>query len=183
MIPEFLKNRIEMRFGKSIQYPKDCEAIALSVSKHCNEKISATTMMRLFGLIKSNSKPSLYTLDLISQYAGFQSWNAVFNSNSLNEDVHSEQIDKLAINSLHLNQLIQIKYSANKLLKLKYIGSMNFEVTMVENNKLQIGDIITVFYIEHNYPFVCENVTRNGKELGKYIGGEKGYVIDILIEQ
>lgn len=182
MIPEFLKNRIELRFGKSIQYSKDCEAIALSVSKHCNEKISATTMMRLFGLMKSKSKPSIFTLDLISQYAGFESYNAAFNNNDLNEDYHDGQIDKLAINSLHINQIIQIKYSPNKLLKLKYLGSMNFEVMIVENNKLQTGDILTILCIQHNFPFVCENVTRKGKELGKYIGGKQGYVLDISIE-
>ena len=182
IIPEFLKNRIENRFGKPIRYSKDCETLALSVSKHCDEKISATTMMRLFCLMKSTSKPRLYTLDLISQYAGFESWEAAINNSDLNEDCHGEQIDRLAINSLHINQIIQIKYSPSKLLKLKYLGSMDFEVTIVENSKLHIGDILTILCVQLNYPFVCENVTRKGKELGKYIGGKEGYVLNISIE-
>ena len=172
-----------MRFGKPIRYFKDCEALALKVSKHCNEKISTTTIMRLFGLMESKSKPRLYTLDLISQYAGFESWESSVNNNDLNEDCLGEKTNKLAINNLTINHIIQIKYSPNRLVKLKYLGSMNFEIIMVENNKLHIGDIITVLYIEHNYPFVCENVTRNGKELGKYNGGKEGYILEISIEQ
>jgi hypothetical protein len=182
MIPEFLRIRIEMRFGKPIRYAKDCEALASAVSKYCNQKISATTIMRVFSIMKSKSIPRLYTLDLISQYAGFDSWDAAVNNSDLNEDFHSLQINKLAINSLHLNQLIQIKYSPNRLLKIKYLGSMNFETIMVENSKLHVGDILTILCIQHNYPFICENVTRKGKELGKYVGGKEGSVLDISLE-
>jgi hypothetical protein len=182
MIPEFLRIRIEMRFGKPIRYAKDCEALASAVSKFCNEKISATTIMRLFSILKSKTKPRLFTLDLVSQYAGFDSWEAAVNNSDLNEDYHAGQIDKLAINSLHLNQIVKIKYSPNRLLKIKYLGSLDFETTMVKNSKLHVGDILTILCIQHNFPFICENVTRQGKELGKYIGGKAGKVLDISIE-
>ena len=172
MIPEFLRIRIEMRFGKPIRYAKDCEALASAVSKFCNEKISATTIMRLFSILKSKTKPRLFTLDLVSQYAGFDSWEAAVNNSDLNEDYHAGQIDKLAFNSLHLNQIV----------KIKYLGSLDFETTMVKNSKLHVGDILTILCIQHNFPFICENVTRQGKELGKYIGGKAGKVLDISIE-
>jgi hypothetical protein len=182
MIPEFLKIRIEMRFGKSIRYSKDCETLAASISKHCGEKISATTMMRLFGLMKTDSKPRLYTLDLVAQFAGFDSWEAAIKDDYLSEQSSIDQINSLIISSLAIQQKIHITYSPDRMLKLAYLGSMDFEVKEVQNSKLQVGDIIKVLRLECSFPFVCENVTRQGKDLGKYVGGKEGGVMDISME-
>jgi hypothetical protein len=182
MIPEFLKIRIEMRFGKSIRYSKDCETLAASISKHCGEKISATTMMRLFGLMKTDSKPRLYTLDLVAQFAGFDSWEAAIKDDYLSEQSSIDQINSLIISSLPIQQKIHITYSPDRMLKLNYLGSMDFEVKEVQNSKLQVGDIIKVLRLECSFPFVCENVTRQGKDLGKYVGGKEGGILDISME-
>ena len=183
MIPEFLKIRIEMRFGKSIRYSKDCESLAASISKHCGEKISATTMMRLFGLMKSDSKPRLYTLDLVAQYAGFECWEATIKDDHLSEESFLDHTDKLVISNLEAQQIIHIKYSPDRLLTLAYLGSMDFEVKEAQNSKLQVGDILKTLRIECFFPFVCENVKRQGKDLGKFVGGKEGGITHISIEQ
>ncbi len=172
-----------MRFGKSIRYSKDCEALASSISKHCGEKISATTMMRLFNLMKSDSKPRLYTLDLVAQYAGFESWEAAIKDDYLSEHSSLNHINNLIISSLPVQQKIHITYSPDRILKLAYLGSMDFEVKEAQNSKLQLGDIIKVLRLECSFPFVCENVTRQGKDLGKYVGGKEGGILDISLEQ
>jgi len=183
MIPAFLKNRIEIRFGKPIRYSKDCDALATSISKHCGEKISATTIMRLFSLMKSDSKPRLFTLDLIAQYAGFESWDAAINDGHLCENPSLDKSENLIISTLHINQIINIKYSPDRALKLAYLGNMDFEVKQSQNSKLQIGDIIKVLRLESTYPFVCENVRRKGKDLGEYVGGKEDGIQQVSIEQ
>jgi hypothetical protein len=183
MIPEFLKSRIEMRFGKSIRYSKDCEALAASISKHCGEKISATTLMRIFGLMKSSTKPRLYTLDLIAQYSGFENWDAAINDNLLSDNSYFDTIDKIVVNSLKKNQIIHIRYAPDRILTLEYQGDMNFLVREAQNSKLHPGDLVQILRIECLFPLVCEHVIREGKDLGKFIGGKEGGIQNISVEE
>lgn len=183
MIPEFLKSRIEMRFGKSIRYSKDCEALAASISKHCGEKISATTLMRIFGLMKSSTKPRLYTLDLIAQYSGFENWDAAINDNQLSDNSYFDSIDKIVVGHLKHKQIINIQYFPDRILKLQYQGDMHFLVKEAQNSKLLPGDLVQILRIESLFPLVCENVIRNGNDLGKFIGGKDGGIQNISIEE
>jgi hypothetical protein len=86
MLPAIVKEKIETRFGKKIRYTKDCFVLAASISKTCDEKISPTTIMRLFGLKKSEGFPRIFTLDVISTYVGYKSWNDLLKENQ-NEEV------------------------------------------------------------------------------------------------
>ena len=83
MIPELLKNRIEIKLGRAIKYPKDCIALAIEINKLCNEKISQTTLLRFFGLINEPCNPRQHTLDVIAQYAGFECWRDLINEDYL----------------------------------------------------------------------------------------------------
>ena len=74
MIPNSIRILIENRFGKKITYSKDCEALSFNIKKVCQEKISPTTLKRLFGFAKSIDQPRTYTLDLLANYIGFIDW-------------------------------------------------------------------------------------------------------------
>jgi len=184
MIPEFVKNRIELRFGKQVRYPKDCEALAIAISNHCKEKISPATLMRLFGLLKkSPSKPRLFTLDLIAQYTGYNCWEEVINEEHLSDNSYFENIDKIIIGSLMPGQVIVIKYSPDRLLRLEYMGDSCFKVISSQKSKLMGDDILKILRLDLTFPLVCENVTRNGKELGKFVGGREEGITQLTIEQ
>lgn len=182
MLPEFIKQRVEMRFSKEIRYPKDCDALAASINKHCGEKISATTLMRLFGLMKSNTKPRLYTLDLIAQYCGFENWDAAIDKDQLIDYSDFELVEKITIGNLKKHQVICIKYTPDRVLRLEYLGEMNFLVKESHKSKLLANDIVKILKIESLFPLVCEDVLRDGRSLGKFIGGKGGGIQHISIE-
>lgn len=77
MLPIIIKQKIENKFGRKVRYAKDCEALSYHINKLSEEKISPSTIMRLFGLKAGETKPRLHTLDLIAHYIGFESWGAV----------------------------------------------------------------------------------------------------------
>jgi N-acetylneuraminic acid mutarotase len=68
MLDETIKKKIEVQYGHSIRYSKDCEALAAHISTKVGLNISASTVKRLFGFVKSTSKPTKYTLDIIAHY-------------------------------------------------------------------------------------------------------------------
>ena len=68
MITVAIRQKIEARYGKPLRYSKDCEGLANSINKFCLDRISVTTLKRLFGFAKNVEQPRLYTLDVIAAY-------------------------------------------------------------------------------------------------------------------
>ena len=73
MLDDSIKNKIEEKFGQPIRYSKDFEILASHISSVVGANISASTIKRLFGFVKSESKPTKYTLDIISRYISIES--------------------------------------------------------------------------------------------------------------
>ena len=82
---EHLKKETLNKFGQELSYSKDCEALADIICEATGGRISATTIRRLYGLLKSTSAPSKFTLTLLAQYIGYKSWPD-FKSNYVAEE-------------------------------------------------------------------------------------------------
>ena len=68
----YLQNNVVKQFGKQISTATDCDNLARLISQNFNVNLSSQTLRRFFGLIKSKSNSSNFTLDLISKFCGFQ---------------------------------------------------------------------------------------------------------------
>lgn len=68
-----LKKEVLNTFGEGLIYTKDCKFLAEEISDVTGERISPTTIRRLFGFLKCNSAPSRYTLSVLAKFAGFES--------------------------------------------------------------------------------------------------------------
>ena len=77
MIDSLILRKLEAKYGSAIRYSKDCEALAVSINKTCNQQVSVTTLKRLLGFAKSIETPRLYTLDALAIYLGYTNWNTL----------------------------------------------------------------------------------------------------------
>jgi len=68
------RNKIELRFGQTIRYPKDCESLAKHITQVTKDPISSSTIKRLFGLIKNTNKLSPETMKVIGKYLESTEW-------------------------------------------------------------------------------------------------------------
>lgn len=166
MIPEFLKNRIEIKFGRPIKYPKDCVALAIEINKLCNEKISHTTLLRFFGLINEPSNPRMHTLDLIAQYAGFECWLHVISDYYLSRS--RPKFKRLKLCNIPVGALLKVIFGESSVI-LEYINESMFRIIETNQCSLEAKDIVKILRLEYGYPFVCESVERNGKNLGAFV--------------
>ena len=80
MMLQRLKKRVEERFGREITYQKDCINLASNILNSTGCYISPTTLRRVFGFLPTNSNPSGVTLNTLSNYCGFDSWNQFLSS-------------------------------------------------------------------------------------------------------
>ena len=107
MLSPSIRNKIENQFGSSIAYSKDCEALAKSIEKACNEKISITTLKRLFGFAKDVEQPRLYTLNLLASYIGHKDWSSLLanienTENLFGSSAIKENVKWISPNNIHL---------------------------------------------------------------------------------
>jgi hypothetical protein len=70
---DVIKYEIEIIFGRSIVSQRDCLDLSTEIFQKTNKQINVNTLRRFFGLIKSDYAPSHMTLNILSEYCGFQS--------------------------------------------------------------------------------------------------------------
>ena len=78
---ERLKEEVCQRFGRKISSHGDVVELA---DKIPHPTLSTQTIKRFFGLIKDNTKPSAVTLNALSSYLGYSSWDGFKDRSSLN---------------------------------------------------------------------------------------------------
>ena len=71
----FLKSEIQATFGKNIKTSRDCLLLSNDIFNKISFEIHSNTLRRFFGLIKSAHFQSLTTLDILSKYCGFSSFD------------------------------------------------------------------------------------------------------------
>ncbi len=69
-----LRSEIEIRFKRQILTHRDCELLSNDIKETTGTAISVSTLRRLYGFDVSESFPSHYTLDTLSVYCGYHSW-------------------------------------------------------------------------------------------------------------
>lgn len=75
-----LRKNIEKQFGKDIKTATDCDKLASVIIRDCKTNISSQTLRRFFGLIKTTSESSHFTLDLLSQFCGYSNFEVFSNA-------------------------------------------------------------------------------------------------------
>ncbi len=76
---KLLQQDIQSKIKKKRIYGRDCSKLSQQIFDDTQRQVSSSTLKRFFGLIKSNFKPSKYTLDTLAIYIGFRDWNDYVN--------------------------------------------------------------------------------------------------------
>jgi len=179
MLSKIIKDMLEEKFGQPVRYPKDCEALATEISATCKQRISASTIKRLYGFVKGIEQPRLYTLDVISNYLGYSYWENLMVSLNKSYKQTSETIEHLIPAQLKKNMLIEIGYEPNRMISLCYNGENRFEIHQSTDGKLLKGDIIELKSVDLHYPLMINDIKRSEKSIGKYLVGSVSGVISI----
>ncbi|MET0636778.1 MAG: hypothetical protein ABWZ25_12180 [Chitinophagaceae bacterium] len=66
---------VERMFGRKILSSSDCHLLSQAIFEATHMKVSVNTLRRLFNLMATKYKPSLFTLDVVAKYCGFNSYS------------------------------------------------------------------------------------------------------------
>lgn len=71
-----LREAIEVVAGRRMQTPKDFDFLSEMIFDKTRQHISPTTLKRLWGYLSEPAAPRLSTLNLLAQFADYDSWEA-----------------------------------------------------------------------------------------------------------
>lgn len=90
-----IKELTQERAGFKLLRSVDCDILAKLVSAHTNTYINGITFKRLYGFTKYPFNPSIQTLDILSEFLGYQSWYEFEMSLSDNQPISNRELDIL----------------------------------------------------------------------------------------
>lgn len=173
---EELKNLVEQKYGKTLGTTTDFEEFSLYLKKKMDATLSASTLKRLYGYVNDTHKPRGVTLDLLAQYLGyknftdFTSW--LKNCTKFNSSFF--MANQLISNELEVGAEVNIGWSPNRTLRLRYQGESKYEIIAAENSKLIVGDqFVTGCFIKEQ-PLYLPYIERDGVRTPPFVAGRNG---------
>ena len=163
---------VEKKYAKNLKTTTDFEEFSLRLSR---DKIilSPSTLKRLWNYVNDKHVPRTTTLDSLSQYLGFPLFKDfcahLKTAVSYNSSFFSTQ--QLMCEDLKMNDKIEIGWSPNRRLLLRYEDKHLFTVLEAENSKIQVGDKFESVSFMKGQPLYLSYVLRNGEKFPAFIAG------------
>lgn len=182
MINDKIRQMILEKFNSPLQYPQQCEALAMAIQEATGQTLGTTTLKRMLGFINGPASPRPSSLDIIAQYVGYPDYNLL--AKDLGEDADISDfraVESIDSADLEVGEQIQITYNPNRLMVLSYIGDNKYVVNESRGSKLLKGDKLTIagFYV--GFELLVSDVERGGSHLGAYQAAKQGGLTSVEI--
>lgn len=179
MLSNKIKKKIEAVFGTEIRYPKQTEALAASITKRCKQHISSTTLKRAFSFIKGGT-PSLHTMDLISRYVGYETYDDLL-SELLEADIKQKPgIESVICKSLPVGAKFKVCFGKVAFIEVEYVDKNLFRVVNQEKTSLLPEDLIEVTKVEIYLPLLVRKIIRSEVVMKAMVLGKNSSVTEII---
>ena len=173
----FLKQDVERKAGCRLATTADF----VHLSEEMEDRVSPSTLKRIWGYVGMQVVPRRSTLDALSSYAGFRDYRAFLEDLQSSKMASSGYFNAARIDaaSLQAGDTFQIGWRPDRVVTLSYLGGLRFRVVASENAKLQVGDEFEAQSIVKGFPLVLPAVFRNGETTPSYIAGRDGGIVFI----
>lgn len=167
---------VEMRYPKSLHTSTDFDEFSLCLRKTLAESVSTSTLKRLWGYVGDSHLPRLQTLDVLSRYLGHDDFKHfclwLKTSTAYNSSFFSTH--QILVSELKPGCQVEIGWSPNRYLRLRYWGNGLFEVEEARQSKLLVGDRFEAVSFLMGQPLFLPYVLRDGARLSPFIAGRNG---------
>lgn len=161
-----LRKTIAKQFGKDIKTATDCDNLVSVIIRDCKTNISSQTLRRFFGLIKTTTGSSHFTLDLLSQFCGYRNFKDFRNT------CNNQELELFFGNSEHTNhnywdrseQLCKQIIKSPELLISTHHRLMSFPMArkyFMENHPLR--DLLGSVYAQYFSAYLKYNMSNEAK--------------------
>ena len=167
---------VEQKYGKKLQTTTDFDEFSFHFKQQIGETISTSTLKRLWGYVNDSHTPRQHTLNLLAKYIGHEDFNQfrfwLKSSEVYNSSFFSTK--QLQTKELTPGQEIEIGWSPNRYIRLRYQGESEYLITEAVQSKLQAGDRFEATTFLMGEPLFLPYILRNGNRTSPFIAGRNG---------
>lgn len=154
---------IESALGRKLQTPKDFNFLRERIYARQHILISRTTLMRIWGYVAEEVKPRKSTLDVLTQFLGYQDWDEYQHNSLLPKEQQSNPVlnRRLSVEKvLNVGDRLRLTWHPDRTCDIKYMGELRFRVTDSVNTRLHEGDTFECSLIIEGEPLYLDNVKQ-----------------------
>lgn len=177
-----LTKEIEKATGRQMKTPRDFDWLSERIFERTHERLSPTTLKRVFGYLGEEVSPRSYTLDVMARFLGYKDY-AAFNHNGGDSETQSNIVisERLTPDDLDAGQTLRLTWLPDRLCVIRHLRGGRFEVTQAENTKLCVGDTFTCHLFIQHEPLFIDNLIHCGGKPTAYVAGKRdGIVYEVL---
>lgn len=181
----YLLRQVEVYHTRPIKTTVDFEALSTVIEHQTSERISASTLKRMWGYVNDRHSPRRYTLDVLAKYIGcrdFTDFCDKIDSEGLSDSDFFTPF-MIASSELTIGNTIEIGWNPDRFILLEYLGENRYRVIKSENSKLEKGDEFSVVNFMLGYPLYIPSVMRGAELLPSFVGGQNGGITILALAQ
>lgn len=167
---------VEQKYAKKLRTTTDFDEFSFFLKQDTSEVISTSTLKRLWGYVSDSRMPRSHTLDILSRYIGYEHFSSfcswLKSSSAYNSSFFTTK--QLLAKDLLPGSEVEIGWSPNRYLRLRYKGDALFEVAEAKQSKLHEGDCFESASFLIGQPLSLPYVLRDGMRTSPFIAGRNG---------
>lgn len=166
---EFLLNEVSRCYGHPVTVSSDFEQLALDVEGRTGERLSESTLKRLWGYVNLSPNPRASTLDILARYTGRENFRRLCLELQETSDFFSAEVVRSA--DLEEDAVVILGWMPDRRVELRHLGGLKFEVRDAGTSKLRQGDRFEAGEFILGHPLYLAGVERDGTMLPAYVAG------------
>ena len=167
-----LRDAVEQRLGAGVSTPSEFKRLADNIKKETRRGLSVSTLMRLWGYVKSDMTPNTTTLNTLAVYAGYHDWEAFVagdRGDNVSETVLSRHL--YVDRELEERDHVVLRWSPGRECLVRYLGAGQFVVERSVRSKLCVGDTFTCHLIVEGHRLYLNNLVHEAEAAHCYVCG------------
>ena len=176
MKKEELKREVERVVGHELREANDFEQLSQFILKGTRERLSPTTLKRLWGYLKNEEvQTRQHTLDVLARFAGYRSYESFCAQAESEDDVQSGICieDRITTEGMRLGQRLIITWLPDRRIVVRHLGGSRFEILEAENSKLSAGDTFRCHLMIQHEPLYLDELVHHGAPPTAYVAGRR----------
>ena len=173
-----IRQKIENVFGRPLLTHNDFVELASLIREATHKHISETTLERVWNYsTRGYENISVYTLNVLSQYAGYSDWQKFCETLKKERASDSDMFDDPVLFSKDLQpgDRIKLGWMPDRVCLIKYLGNNRFIAEKCHNGTMKEGDKFSCLEFRINHPVVMSDFqSADGRVTGeRYVAGLK----------
>lgn len=168
-----LRQAIEQVSGMTVHTPSDYEQLSSLIFSQQHATISASTLKRLWGYAGQDTRPRVFTLDVLARFVGYKDFSAFEKSVGQEQQQQSQLFltDALTADLLAIGDRLLLTWHPDRRCVIEHLGSGHFRIVEAQNTKLSVGDTFECHLFINHEPLYIDRLIHNGLPPMSYVAG------------